>query len=543
MLLIKFRKAMAAYEASDGKSKKVTENKLFKIAIWIFFGKKSKLSYQELTEKGKVGLPVRPLGAVMVVLALGLAILASLISKDHLTTALIVRTLEKVNGAEVEADSIVPDPGARVACRSTKLVMADASACDHDMRTRQDLLRADALTADVSMDQLLRGRIALDEVVISGNVQINQKRQRSAQVFQKPEAPTPPVKDKPAMAWLTEAEKWQKRLQTAQEWLDKISWDVSEDPQAQPEGGSVGGPTWRERLAEQAKLLGYANVRAAHVLEDAPRFEIRHLEIQDIQAEWPKDESITVTGDYLATEPLLASGVPALAIQSTSGTLNATVRPRGGPNPQPATMDLTVAPQPLKGLLAEKNSLEQLDLSQATFGLNIQSAELDVQHLNLPMVFDLDGVVVDAGGEKMTLNDLPAPLTLSGQLGNPGMAFDTQAFFAAVKEAGGDAALQAGLAKGLEKLNEETDGKLPAEVSDAIGGLLGGKKAEEKPQENTDDTPAESNDSTEEVGDTLRGLLGPVITPPADLEGKLGKPLYHPHTDATRPGHPAPAAC
>ena len=156
----RFRRRMAQVE-TDERYQTWSKKGWVKAVSWLLLGGKARASYAELAERSKLGNPVRPLGAAAAALLLVLIGLVYVFLSEPLVTAMVVRGLERVNGATVDLDAAELDLGdGRLTL--TGLAMADPNALD------TDLFRAATIQADVSAADLLRKRLALDDVVVSG---------------------------------------------------------------------------------------------------------------------------------------------------------------------------------------------------------------------------------------------------------------------------------------------------------------------------------------------------------------------------------------
>ena len=108
-----------------------------------------------------MGNPVRPVGVVLVGVSLFLVFLLCLFLDDQILTIALQRRLERWNGASVDIENVSFDLYQN-RLRVSGLALADSGNLD------TDVLRAENVVADFSGLSLLCGKLALDELEISG---------------------------------------------------------------------------------------------------------------------------------------------------------------------------------------------------------------------------------------------------------------------------------------------------------------------------------------------------------------------------------------
>jgi uncharacterized protein (TIGR03546 family) len=210
-----YRRKMASLEQNSERFQRWTAKKSVRFLTWLLVGgNKGRKSYEELLAK-RVGNPIRVLGVVFVALVVGVAVLVRQFAAEPILTAVLKSGLERANGATVDLEGVELDfQASRV--RVKGLAMADPNALD------TDLFRAEAIEADLSARNLLRKRMQLDRVEISG-ARSGEKRSTPGHLVGPPPEPTPapePTGDaKTIDDYLKEARVWKERLAQARRWL------------------------------------------------------------------------------------------------------------------------------------------------------------------------------------------------------------------------------------------------------------------------------------------------------------------------------------
>jgi hypothetical protein len=230
-----------------------------------------------------------------------------------IVTAAMQRGIERANGATVDiADADIDLVAGRLVL--TGFAMADPN----DLAT--DLLRADRLEAAISGRDLLRKRVALDQARFTNATTGERRAIPGRRVGRWPDPkplPDKAAEEKTIEDYMKQAELWKERLSQARQWLERISGpeDAVEDDATQRR------ETLRERLERQAAELGYARVRADHLITGAPTFMVYNLDAEQVRAAQLDGATLTIRGRNLSTHPHLAEGVPSVLIESSDDRL------------------------------------------------------------------------------------------------------------------------------------------------------------------------------------------------------------------------------
>ncbi|MFT5424086.1 MAG: hypothetical protein ACI89L_001878 [Phycisphaerales bacterium] len=475
-VLGRVRRKLAAMEAMDpeerGRAQKTIEdNKVARFFIWVFIGKKSKKSYEELASK-KIGNPIRIVGVLIVILFAVFIGILFMFFQEPLITASVKSGLQNTNGATVDMDSADVDLAAGN-LTITGLAMADPE------NLSTDIFRAQTLTADIGAKDLLTRRIGFDLIEISDASSGEARTVPGVLTRPRPEKTTPPEGEgKTLDDYMAQAEQWKERLGQAREWLDKAQGDTAEDPNATD---AQNRESYKDRLRRQIEAMGYTRVRANHLIDGAPTVVIHELVIDGLSLKQLEGEILDVHGVSLATQPnLLETGRPVLDITSRSGNLSASLAVAAQPGEQ-TTLNATRLKVPGDTLGAMLSSISgQPPISGGEVDLNI-SAMLNGPMLNGTLNTTIHGSTIQIAGNSTQVDSLMLPIGLTGPIDSPRIDITDEALKQALISAGkAELANQIGGEAG--KLIDDAIGDNEAlddvkdAISDGLGGLLGGKK-------------------------------------------------------------------
>ncbi len=470
LVLIKFlqgfRRKMGKLEEGSEKYKKLTSKKSVKFATFLFVGgKKGKRSWEELTSK-RIGNPIRILGVVFAVLLIACVILIQIALGDKIMTAWLTKGLEQANGATVDLDSASIDLGTGK-MSLTGLAMADPNKLD------TDLLRAKELEADVSNSDLLTRRIAIDRIVVR-DASSGEKRPRpGVLVGDRPKPPPPPEGDgKTIDDYIKQAETWKKRLEQLREWIEKGEGRPEEDETEEDK------ETLRERLERQARMHGYASVRATHLIDGAPSVVIKEVIIDGFTIAGLPGEVFNFHATSLSTQPPLLADPPVINLVSRSGKIEANAS-LGRFVPASGITSLSYRHDGLSGdKIGELLTVAGFTpVRGGTIDLNL-TAQRTTDGINAPLIANLHNAIINIPGVGETdVAQFTLPIEIRGPLSAPRIMLDDAALQQAL--------IDAGKAEAARRLKDEA-GKLlddalgdkaedaKKKAKDAIGNLLGG---------------------------------------------------------------------
>ncbi len=457
-LLRTFRKQMARLEAGSEKYHAWAGKGWVRALSWVFFGGRAKQSYAELMEQKKLGNPVRPLGIVFAVLLVAFLWVVQQFGSGPIVAWALQDGLQRFTGATVDVDDAQIDLAAGKLTVG-RLAVADPNALGTDM------LRAERLTADISSADLLRKRVTLDAVVVD-DAQAGVPRQFPGRRVGGP-APDPPPSEEEGRTleeWFQTAQVWRDRLETAADLLDRLR--------------GLGGPeedrkTIGQRARERAERLGYANVRASHLIEGSPALLVRDLRVETIRTRWPEGETTDLHATNLSTNPRLVPERPRVTVATSAGTLelDATIAPRG--SGQPTDLMLALRNQSVDDALGAMDLGSQSSVAGGTWSATIDGGWSGAA-LDLPLTLALqDTVVALPGVDPVTLEELPVRFGLTGRPGAPRLTLDREALVQALMDAGARQIAGQYLQLGEDRLRESILEGLDDDTRDALEPLLG----------------------------------------------------------------------
>lgn len=496
LLLVKllngFRRKMASVEEGSERYKKYMSKGWVRALVWIFAGSdKAKGRYAELLNK-RVGNPVRILGVVFAGLVVALLIVARLFFAGPIVTAALTRGLERANGATVDVQSADLDLS-----ESRLTINGLAMADPNNLST--DLLRAVRVEGNISATDLLTKRIALDNVVVIDASTGEKRKVPGVLVGPGPKPTPPPPEQKTLEDYIKEAQKWKDRLAQVRRWLEEVSRRPEEPP---TEPGAPKRETIGERLARRARQLGYANVVAAHLIDDHPRLLVRRLQIDGLRGvEMPgraEPEMLEVTAENLSTEPWLVAEAPKVTVTTRSGLMDANVvlasiaggaaggaAGAGGPSESRIAFNYRQMPadvigqalKPVAGSPPIQGGAISVSLDGVLYTVGAPS-------LDLPLNVTLTDTTLSIPGAGSThVDSFMLPIGLKGPIDNPGIVISDQAISDALVAAGkAEVAkrLSGEAEKAIDKAKEKLGDEIGDKAKDRLGDLLGGGDKDKK---------------------------------------------------------------
>lgn len=468
-LLAAFRGRMAGLEESSEAYRRLASRWWARLLAYLCVGKgHGKATYAQLLER-KWGNPIRPLGAALVVLVVGLLWLAQQFLSGPILTAALVRGLEQANGATVDLADARADLRAGT-LSLTGLAMADPN----ELST--DLFRAATLTADISGADLLRGRVGLDNLVLA-DATSGAPRRTPGRIVGRPPTPTPapPAQgaEKSVEDYLAQARLWKERLAQARRWLDAISGGGAD---ATPQTPGQTTETLRERLEREVREKGYANVKADHLIEGAPTFLIRDLLAQGITASQLPGEVLDLHAVNLSSHPHLVAEDARIEARSRSGNLLADISIAGGAGRATEGDGLRFVYKGVAGdTIGSALAIGGKPLIRGgTVDLDLNAGWEDgrVGSIKAPLEVTLHDTTLMATDKGVAIKELSLPIGLRGPIDNPRVTIDADRLADALVKAGAGALVEKGKQE-AEKALEKAAGKALDKLG---GGLLGGKK-------------------------------------------------------------------
>jgi|UniRef100_UPI0040493234 uncharacterized protein (TIGR03546 family) len=444
-----FREKMTGLSQDSARYQKLMGKKWMRFGVFVLAGGgMKKPDYAALLEK-RTGNPIRPLGAVLVVLSLILAVVVYQFFTGTIITTALRSGLEQANGATVDISAAEIDlKAARMTL--TGLAIADPNALGND------LFRAERIEADISGVNLLRKRLQLDRVVITGATSGKSRKvpgRRTATATK--QVVLVPVPDAQGIDdYLQNAKIWRERLAQAKQWLDKIKVPAAES--AENNGPTEEG--LEARLRRLAEAQGYARLRATHLIEGAPSLMILELQANLVTVAQLPGEMLNLVAHNLSTQPSLATEAPEIAITSASDKIAFSVKlGRVGHLAFHYRGLLVDSVMPI--LKSTKTTLKGGTIDLAANGSYLADGTID-----LPVAATIRNSTLSLGGRDTNVPNFTLPIGLTGSLDNPRIKVDAKSL--------GNLALKAG----TDALKEKATEKLKDKAGGLLNSLLGGKK-------------------------------------------------------------------
>lgn len=486
----RFRKKMATLEEGSERYNAYKSKWWVKGLTFVFVGGgHGKMTYAQLAERKAIGNPIRPLGVVFAILVVGLLFVAQQFLAGPIVTWAAQQGLEKANGATVDLDRASVDLRAG-SMTLEGLAMADANDLS------EDLLRATRVDGAISARDLLRKRIAFDTITVVDGRSGVERDIPGRRIGRWPErAPAPDDAPKTIDDYIKQAEMWKERLTQAKKWIERAS-----GPRSDPEAESK--ETLEERLRRRAKELGYARVKADHLIEGAPTLLIREVIAEGVIVEDMDGRVLDVRGENLSTQPWIA-GSPRVRVSSRDGELLVNLGVDEGATVGTGATPVRVVVKNIPGdeIGEALKFVGEPTVRGGTVDVDMNGSLL-AGVVDLPVrvtVKDATLSLPNVGSQRVS--SLVLPLALKGPMDNPGVYLSDQALADALVQAGADRL--AGEVRGRageaidkatgkitdklgEKLGEELGGEAGKGIEDAAKGaldnLLGGGKKKDEPK-------------------------------------------------------------
>lgn len=471
--LAAFRNKMASLQEGSDRYKQWTSKGYVKVLSFIFIGG-GKKDYRNLMTR-RMGKPVRTIGVIAVALFGLLLGIAYQFASGPIVAAAMQRGLERSNGATVNiADAEIDLVEGRL------VLLGFAMADPNDLAT--DLLRADRLEADISGRDLLRKRIALDHARFT-NASTGEKRaipgRRVGRWPQPQPVPDKTPEENTIEDYIAEAQEWKDRLAQIRQWLDRMSGPeeaTEDDPDARRE-------TLRERLNRQVAELGYARVRAEHLIDGAPTFMVYHLDAEQVRTAQLPGATLDIRGRNLSTHPHLGQEPPSLLIESSDERLRAFVSLDHAVSDAASKLDFHITGiqvDSVAGRLSAKGVINggTMDLrASGTYG-GQRAGWID-----LPLNVTMHNTEMTLGGTSRTISQIMVPLGLRGPMDNPAIMLDDRQFAEALMQAGAselarqvDERVGGRIDEALDKAGDRLPSKIGDTIRDGAGSLLPGRQ-------------------------------------------------------------------
>jgi len=461
------RRKLSAFEKDSAAFQKWSEKRWAKTAAFVFIGGiKGKQSYETLLAK-RVGNPIRPVGAALVVLSIVFGFVAVRFLDDAIVASYARAGLERANGATVDL------AGASLDLSDGRMVLTGLAMADpNDLGT--NLFAADSITAQLSASDLLRKRAAIDEIIVVGATQGARRAVVGQLVGPRPvasEAAESAAEEAQSMDdLLSNAKVWKERLAVVRRWFDRLS-----SLRSDAEGGSAAAEqSYEDILRERLRALGYANVRDDSLVNQAPTLLIRRLEADGVNAASLPDELLSIVARNISTQPGLNAEPPRIEVASDSDKLRAELTLPGAGSSD-GRLTFTLRNISVDEVASQLKSDGTPAISGGTMDISVDGV-ISATDSNLPMTVTLrDTNIRLVGSSPRSVSQLELPIEIRGPIDNPSIRFD--------KSSLGDAVLNAGKAELTNKVQSELSRRLggsdteeegSGDVKESASGLLKG---------------------------------------------------------------------
>lgn len=478
-----FRARMAKMEKDSERFRAFSSKRSVRFLTWLLFGKgHGKLTYEDLLQK-KIGKPFRPLGVVFAALVVALLFVTRMFLTEPIVTAALQRGLERTNGATVDLTRADLNLSAG-SLTIEGLAMADPEALE------SDLLRAARVEAQISGRDLLRKRLAIEQITLIDASSGEARRVRGVHVGPRPrpaDPPDPGANEKTIDDYLKDAALWRERLAQAQRWLNELNRrrPTEKDPGVPPDQRAE---TWRERIEREVREKGYANVRAGHLVDGAPMLLVRRIVAEGASAKQLEGEVVDLRIENASTQPWLVPEPPRISVRTRSERLLVEATLGHDPSVPDGRGPFNVS---LKGMSADAIG-EQLasiagrpPIQGGTMDVDLRGrwAAKGVGYLDHDMTVSLRDTTLTTGGGSHPVANFVLPIHLRGSIAAPLIGINPERLAKSLVDAGAGelaAKAQREAEKQVDKALDKVGGEAAERARGIVGGLLGGEKDKDK---------------------------------------------------------------
>ena len=418
-----FRGRMARMETGSERYQAYTSKFWIKAMAWIFFGGlKGKKDWSELQEL-KRGLPVRPIGVILVVGLLVIGYVGLQFLDRTIITALVRENLERANGATVDIAAV------DVLAGQNRVVVSGLAMTDPaDLATNR--FAASEIVADISGMNLLAKKVVVDSLQISDPEAGTPRRVPGTLTADRPKPePEPEAEGEVNIyEYIGAASVWRERLAMLKRVYDRVA-PLIPKKEAEEEPSRL---SWRERLAARARDEGYARMKAESLVRGSPRFWIRDLQADNLKVSGSGVE-YRIDGANLSTQPALLAERGEIAVARVDGVLGVRLGLPFQDNPNQSMLDFhydNLAISDLESQIGKDLPMEGGSMDIAGEGT------IDGGILQMPLTVTLKDTTLNAFGNSLPLDSLPLEAALKGPLDQPTLVLPKDAIEEAIKSGG-----------------------------------------------------------------------------------------------------------
>ena len=451
----RFRTRMAHASANSDRYKKWQSKTWVRWSVFLLAGGGLKDPDYTALAATKIGNPVRPLGVVFVFVTTVFIIVSFKFFAPTIIKTVLLNGLEKANGASVDLES------ADIDLRAGRLVLTGLAVTD-PQNLSTNLFAADHLEADISGSDLLRKRLAIDNLVIVGAELGKTRRVPGRVVHAPPDVESDSKWNLPDSGslddYLNNAQIWRDRLVLLKSWLDRLNGDPAQDNAGQDES-TAPTESWDKRLERIAAARGYDQITADHLITDSPVFLISSLRAEKVNATWLPDELLSITARNLSTQPHLVAEPAKITITSSRNTIGLAVSAG-------STSRLTGHYHGISGDSsgqALKRDSSAPPLSGGTVDIAFEGTySAATGTIDWPLLVTLNKTQLRLAGRAVPVDNFELPIGLTGTLNNPQIKVDRDQLGRIAQRAG------------LKLLQDKATKTLSEKAGGLLNGLLGG---------------------------------------------------------------------
>ena len=473
----------------------LAERRATKFAAWVLFGGIPKGGFSAMADRR--GSPIRITGIIVVVLLTGLITITAWSASGDLARRVLERELTRLNGATVDVEAI------RIDWFRGKTTILGLAVCDSTALDR-DLLQAREIAADFDLGAVLRRRLIMDLVrVEDGRSDVARARpgrmERDADPTSETAGTTPPeggAEDAPSSgteleSYLRTAEAWRERLQQVSRVLEDLadripgSLDGDESGAETATDGTGKTDTFEAWLQREVDRLGYAGVRATHLIDSTPTLLIRRIEALGIRRDegGPFGDLFDIVATSWSTRPTLVEAPPSLELAARDESLlvefelGGLARAASDNRFGVAVRDLPAGTIVNQLVTTDPSPFDGGSIDARIAGTFRLRPEV---RITAPIDVTLRDATIRIGGESAFIRELTVRIDVIGRLDDPSITIDDRRLADALRDAGAEAlasrareAADEQIGRGLDRLEAETGIRLPDELPDGIGEAIG----------------------------------------------------------------------
>ncbi|MCL6414424.1 hypothetical protein MIB92_02060 [Aestuariirhabdus sp. Z084] len=472
-----FRRKMASLEKNSDLYANLSAGVTGKLITWVFLGSGSGQRYEEVLQaRGKLIRWPGVLVAIALCLLLWLA--QSLLASSWVIEQLR-GGLERANGATVELE------GGTLDLADGRLVLEGLAMTDPNHLDR-NLFSADRIEANLSSMDLLRKRLRLDRVAISGGAYGSPRAvagQRLVEPVQEASTAAPVTAENEINGsrvkgdldqFITTGQLWRQRFQQLAQWVERL-------PLPSEGKTTTAAESLEERLRREIERYGYASVRANHLVQQVPSLSVGELFADKVAVtDWPQ-ATLEIRAREISSQPWLSSQTPRIEIESSDQRLLSRLtlgqfKQGGGEN----KIGILLQKWPAEPLLEQlkldgDTTLRGGELALKADGILSVGSEASIE-LPLNVVLTNATLAIEGAGEA-PIKRLKTRVQLTGPLASPAISVDQQGLKDDLAAAAGDlvkARVKQETDKHVEQAREKAQKEVESKLGQEVGGALKG---------------------------------------------------------------------